>query len=102
MQAASSLYLYALADVHDGGSWGGLGDVLHVIMFKYNHSIAGGPPMDPAGAPVEQVMPVPPMDGTADHPDLYIPEPVRHFLPYFHKQVMEKVAVCTCVYNIHV
>lgn len=53
--------------------------------------IAGAPPMDVP--PVEQPMPVPPMDGTADHPDHYIPEPVRHFLPYFHKQIMEKVYI---------
>ena len=53
--------------------------------------------MDPAGPPVEPVMPVPPMDGTADHPDHYIPEPVRHFLPYFHKQVMEKVCMLLSV-----
>ena len=51
--------------------------------------IAGAPPMDVPQ--VEQPMPVPPMDGTADHPNHYIPEPVRHFLPYFHKQIMEKV-----------
>ena len=53
--------------------------------------IIGAPPLDMP--PVEQSMPIPPMDGTADHPDHYIPEPVRHFLPYFHKQVMEKVCV---------
>ena len=53
--------------------------------------IAGVPPMDVP--PVEPPMPVPPMDGTADHPDHYIPEPVRHFLPYFHKQILEKVHV---------
>ena len=40
---------------------------------------------------VEPIMPVPPMDGSSDHPDHYIPEPVRHFLPYFHKQVVDKV-----------
>ncbi len=53
--------------------------------------ITGAPPLDIP--PVEQPMPVPPMDGTADHPDHYIPEPVRHFLPYFHKQIMEKVPI---------
>ena len=53
-------------------------------------------------APVEPAMPVPPpMDGTADHPDHYIPEPVRHFLPYFHKQVMEKVYhICNSIVGI--
>ena len=33
----------------------------------------------------------PPMDVAADHPDLYIPEPVRHFLPFFKQQVADKV-----------
>ena len=27
----------------------------------------------------------------ADHPDLYVPEAVRAFLPYFYRMVMEKV-----------
>lgn len=71
--------------------------VMHLLL------ITGAPPVDTPGPPIEPVMPVPPMDGTADHPDHYIPEPVRHFLPYFYKQVMEKVwyersveqAVCT-------
>ena len=26
-----------------------------------------------------------------DHPDLYIPEEVKHFLPYFEYQIAEKV-----------
>ena len=57
--------------------------------------------MDTSGVPMEPVMPVPPVDGTADHPDLYIPEPVRHFLPYFHKQMMDKVChVTVCGFDL--
>lgn len=74
-------------------------DVLNVYAF-FEILIAGAPPLEVP--PVEQPMPVPPMDGTADHPDHYIPEPVRHFLPYFHKQIVEKVytptGVHTCTY----
>ena len=33
--------------------------------------------------------PIPAMD--ADHPDLYIPEPVKIFLPYFQRMVADKV-----------
>ena len=33
--------------------------------------------------------PIPAMD--ADHPDLYIPEPVKLFLPYFQRTVTDKV-----------
>lgn len=33
--------------------------------------------------------PIPAMD--ADHPDLYIPEPVKVFLPYFQRVVADKV-----------
>lgn len=33
--------------------------------------------------------PIPAMD--ADHPDLYIPEPVKVFLPYFQRVVVDKV-----------
>ena len=28
---------------------------------------------------------------TDDHPDLYIPEEVKQFLPYFHHHIKEKV-----------
>ena len=47
--------------------------------------------------PPMPVQPVPPsMD--ADHPDFYIPEVVKGFLPFFHRQVVEKVSaayLCT-------
>ena len=56
--------------------------------------ITGAHSVDVAGPPMEPpVMAVPPMDNTADHPDLYIPEPVRHFIPYFYKQVVDKVCL---------
>ena len=37
-----------------------------------------------------------------DHPDLYIPEEVKQFLPYFHKQIKNRVGfllsvICMCV-----
>ena len=63
--------------------------------------ITGAPSMDVAGPPMDPgVMSIPPMDNTAEHPDHYIPEPVRHFLPYFHKQVVEKVGV-SCQYSVY-
>lgn len=40
--------------------------------------------MNPMGG-----MPAPPP--TEDHPDLYIPEEVKHFLPYFEYQISAKV-----------
>ncbi len=35
-------------------------------------------------------------DSTSDHPDLYVPEPVRHFLPYFYQKFKEKVCIMEC------
>ena len=40
--------------------------------------------------------PIPAMD--ADHPDLYIPEPVKLFLPYFQRTVVDKVTFISDFY----
>ncbi len=34
----------------------------------------------------------PPVDGASDHPDNYIPDQVRIFLPYFYQKFKEKVS----------
>lgn len=39
-------------------------------------------------------MPPPPPEPEVDHPDLYIPEPVKLFIPNFQKQISEKVSGC--------
>ena len=41
--------------------------------------------------PPMPVPPVPPSMDT-DHPDFYIPEVVKGFLPFFHRQITEKVS----------
>ena len=43
--------------------------------------------------------PIPAMD--ADHPDLYIPEPVKNFLPYFQRTVADKVGYLHFRLRIH-
>ena len=44
------------------------------------HTVPPGPPPSSGGG-----------DRTSDHPDFYIPEAVRIFLPYFYQKFKEKV-----------
>ena len=37
------------------------------------------------------VAPPPPVDGASDHPDQFVPEAVRNFLPIFYMKFKEKV-----------
>ena len=43
--------------------------------------------MQPGAPPPPQQM----LDGASDHPDQFIPEPVRNFIPYFYQKFKEKV-----------
>ena len=45
------------------------------------------------GPPLHGIPPGPPLvgDATSEHPDHYIPEAVRNFLPYFYQKFKEKV-----------
>ena len=46
-------------------------------------------------------MPAPPP--TEDHPDLYIPEEVKHFLPYFEYQIAAKVCnIPLLIFSIYI
>ncbi len=48
--------------------------------------------MDGAGMPMAAAgAPPPPMDGASDHPDQFVPEPVRNFIPVFYMKFKDKV-----------
>ena len=49
--------------------------------------------------PDPSVVVVPPP--AEDHPDLYIPEEVKMFLPYFRGIIVEKVKICFIVVSCH-
>lgn len=54
--------------------------------------ILGVPPMEGMGMPVPgAAAPPPPTDGASDHPDQFVPEAVRNFLPVFYIKFKEKV-----------
>ena len=46
-----------------------------------------------AGVPSVQPPPVQAAALDTDHPDFYIPEVVKGFLPFFHRQITEKVRI---------
>ncbi|KAL5473116.1 hypothetical protein EMCRGX_G027562 [Ephydatia muelleri] len=62
-----------------------------VDVYDYPPPMMYPPYAPPMGMPIEPVaMPPPPPEPEVDHPDLYIPEPVKSFIPYFQRQISEK------------